>query len=55
LVAKEACTEERIDEGKELLQRIVAMLTKLISRFSTPKEIYEESAQYYVTGDIEDE
>jgi four helix bundle protein len=55
LVAKEVCTEERIDEGKELLQRIVAMLTKLISRFSTPREIHEESAQYYVTGDIEDE
>jgi four helix bundle protein len=55
LVAKEVCTEERIDEGKELLQRIVAMLTKLITRFSTPKEIHEESARYYVEGEIKDE
>jgi four helix bundle protein len=55
LVAKEVCTEERIDEGKKLLQRIVAMLTKLISRFSTPKEVHEEPAQYYVEGEIKDE
>jgi four helix bundle protein len=55
LVAKEVCTEERIDEGKELLQRIVAMLTKLISRFSPRSEIREESAQYGVEDDIKGE
>ena len=55
LVAKEVCTEERIDEGKELLQRIVAMLTKLISRFSPQSKIREESAQYDLAGDIEGE
>ena len=55
LVAKEVCSEERIDEGKELLQRIVAMLTKLISRFSPRSKISEESAQYGVEDDIEGE
>jgi four helix bundle protein len=33
LVAKRACAKERIIEGKELLVRIVSMLTKLVSRF----------------------
>ncbi len=55
LVAKKVCTEERIDEGKVLLQRIVAMLTKLISRFSPRREIREESSQYGVEGEIEDD
>jgi len=33
LVAKALCSKEEIAEGKELLLRIVAMLTKLIERF----------------------
>ena len=35
LVAKDACSNERIAEGKGLLARIVSMLTKLVARFET--------------------
>ncbi len=40
LVAKGACAAKRIQESKELLLRMVAMLTKLVERFdgSTRKE-----------------
>jgi len=34
LVAKEVCPMERVANGKELLVRIVSMLTKLVQRFS---------------------
>jgi four helix bundle protein len=33
LVAKRVCGPERVREGKELLERVFAMLTKLIDRF----------------------
>ena len=52
LVAKQVCNDGRIDEGKELLIRIVAMLTKLISKFSIPQEIHEELDQYGVISEI---
>ena len=52
LVAKQVCNDDRIDEGKELLIRIVAMLTKLISKFSVPQEIHEELDQYGVISEI---
>jgi four helix bundle protein len=32
-VAKSVCREDRVREGKELLERVYAMLTKLIERF----------------------
>ena len=35
LVAKRICREERVREGKELLERVYAMLTKLIDRFDS--------------------
>ena len=35
LVAKGACSGERIQEGKQLLQRVFSMLTKLVDRFDT--------------------
>lgn len=38
LVAKKACTSERMDEGKVMLIGVVAILTKLIERFATPDE-----------------
>ncbi len=52
LVAKQVCNDDRIDDGKDLLIRIVAMLTKLISKFSTPQEIREELDQYGVMSEI---
>jgi four helix bundle protein len=33
LVAKRACGKDRVSEGKEMLVRIVSMLTKLVARF----------------------
>jgi four helix bundle protein len=33
LVAKQACHAERIQSGKDLLHRIVSMLTKMVARF----------------------
>ena len=54
LVAKQVCNPDRIDEGKELLIRIVAMLTKLISKFSSPQEIREEIDEYGAIFDLND-
>ena len=54
LVAKQVCNDDRIDEGKGLLIRIVAMLTKLISKFSTPQEIRDELDQYGGVFDLND-
>jgi four helix bundle protein len=53
LVAKDVCTDDRIDEGKELLQRIVSILTKLIIRFSPSSEVREEVARYRVEDENE--
>jgi four helix bundle protein len=53
LVAKDVCTDDRIDEGKKLLQRIVSILTKLIMRFSPSSEIREEIARYKVEDENE--
>jgi hypothetical protein len=55
LVAKKVCTTEQIDEGKELLQRIVSILTKLIMRFSPSSEVREGVAQYDVEDENDDE
>jgi len=52
LVAKNVCTDDRIDEGKELLQRIVSILTKLIMRFSPSSEVREEVAIYNIEDEI---
>jgi|GEM_PF-306402 len=56
-VAKNACTEQEIDEGKEMLRRIVSMLTKLVERFdssslpSSPSLVREQPKG----GEFEDE
>ena len=41
LVAKGAVEPSRIDEGKEMLFRIVSMLSKLVMRFEQKEEIEE--------------
>ena len=46
LVAKNACRRERIQEGQELLYRIVSMLTKLVRRFSRDGQIGESDTEY---------
>jgi four helix bundle protein len=55
LVAKAACSVERVAEGKTLLVRIVSMLTKLVDRFSEPGRVREDGAQYTIEDEIEDE
>jgi len=51
LVAKRACAEARILEGKELLLRVVAMLSKLVQKFETGNELREDEVEYRVNQD----
>lgn len=51
LVAKGVCFEDRFDLGKDLLYRIVSMLTKLVDRFAPALEVREAVVPY----DVEDE
>ena len=43
LVAKRVATPERVQEGKQMLLRIVSMLCGLIDRFDSPAALREES------------
>jgi four helix bundle protein len=47
LVAKGACATDRVQEGKELLLRIVSILTKLILKFEDPSALHEEPLDYH--------
>jgi len=61
LVAKGACTEQEINEGKEMLLRITSMLTKLIALFdsssssSSSSVVREEPQERDDENDEEDE
>ena len=55
LVAKGVCSEDRVDEGKDRLYRIVSMLTKLVDRFAPATEVREAVDRYNVEDDDEDE
>jgi four helix bundle protein len=62
LVAKSVCSAAQIDEGKQLLLRIVSMLTKVIERFdlscsssSSSALIREEPDEEAIEDDDEDE
>jgi four helix bundle protein len=46
LVAKRACEARRVKDGKDLLVRIVSMLSKLVDRFSPPQQVREEATPY---------
>ena len=50
LVAKAACARNRVSDGKDLLFRIVSMLTKLVELFSDEDRVREESAVYECEG-----
>jgi len=54
LVAKSLCAAERIREGKNMLLRIVAMLSRLVTRYSRPKGVRESDVDYEL-GEDEDE
>lgn len=45
MVAKRICTPERIAEGKEMLDRIGQMLTRLVQMF-TQETVREEHGEY---------
>ena len=53
LVAKGVCSEDRVDMGKELLYRIVSILTKLVNRFAPATEVREAVVRYNVEDDDE--
>jgi four helix bundle protein len=46
LVAKKACTYERVEPGKAMLLRIVQMLAKLVSMYSDDRMVRDETAGY---------
>ncbi len=48
LVAKAASTRPRIEEGKQMLVRIVAMLTKLVQLFESDTALRENEVEYRV-------
>ncbi len=53
LVAKRACQADRILEGKQLLVRVVSMLSKLVERFdrsSRQDNCFREEAAVYQAG-----
>jgi len=46
LVAKRVCVPERMLEGKQMLARIVGMLTKLVQVFSDVPALKEDEVEY---------
>ena len=55
LVAKGVCSEDRVDKGKDLLYRIVSILTKLVNLFAPATEVREEVVRYNVEDEYENE
>jgi four helix bundle protein len=49
LVAKCVCDASRVQEGKEMLFRIVSMLSKMVAMFSGENTMREEGVEYRVT------
>jgi four helix bundle protein len=48
LVAKGACSIQRVQEGKEMLIRIVSMLTKLVQMYSEENRLKEDEVGYRI-------
>jgi four helix bundle protein len=51
LVARKACSADRITEGKGLLLRIVSILTKLVARFDGVSQVREDPVEYIVDNE----
>lgn len=51
LAAKTACDESRIQSGKDMLLRIVSMLTKMVAKFDNSVGLHEEAADYQVSSE----
>jgi len=54
LVAKKAAALERIEEGKDLLLRIVSMLCRLVDRFDSSTDRFSEDTIEYRVNESED-
>ena len=52
LVAKQCCTDARIDDGKEMLLRIVAMHSRMIAMFSKAVGVGEDETPYGCEGTV---
>ncbi|MFN0067632.1 MAG: four helix bundle protein [Limisphaerales bacterium] len=50
LVAKRACSAERITAGKALLVRVVCILSKLVQMFDETEGFREEPVEYRIAG-----
>jgi len=46
LVAKGVATKERLREGKEIILRVVSMLTKLVQLYEGESAVKEDAAEY---------
>ena len=46
IVAKGACPNARVEKGKDMLIRIVSMLTKLVLKFEETRQLHEDSNVY---------
>lgn len=58
LVAKSACEAARVEQGKEMLFRIVSMLTKMVQLFEGENRVREDGVEYRsgaTSEDFEDE
>jgi len=51
-VAKRVATNDRIRGGKEMLARVVAMLTRLVQRFDPDEFRVREDTDRYDTDDL---
>ena len=54
LVAKQACEDLRVKQGKEMLLRIVAMLTKLVQMYDADDRMREETTEYGIATEKAD-
>jgi four helix bundle protein len=52
LVAKRVCRGERVLEGKQMLVRIVAMLTKLVQLYSDEQILKEDEVKYSIREEV---
>jgi four helix bundle protein len=46
IVVKGVCTVDRIDAGKEMLFRVVSMLTRLVERYAPVDVLHEDTVEY---------
>jgi len=53
LAAKKIATTERVQEGKQMLMRIVSMLCGLIDRFDSGQSLHDEATEFEMNRDFQ--